>query len=85
MAALSARTERKLPRWIAWRFDDGEPDLHQVESGGEVGVRCTCTRVGGQPGLDLDTFVSGVAVHHQVQLLLLVGLRDLLRKARNSW
>src|SRR6478609_3099772 len=58
-------------------LDDGEPDLYQVQpgagGGGEVDVD---PRVGLQPGFDLGVLVGGVVVHHQVELLVGVGPRD---------
>ena len=37
-------------------------------------------RVRGEPGPHLDAFVRGVVVHHQVQLAVGIGLRDLLEE-----
>src|SRR6478609_1088935 len=50
-------------------LDDAEPDLDQVQPGsGGRGEVDADPRVRCQPVADLDAFVRGVVVHHQVQL-----------------
>src|SRR4051812_27526492 len=62
-------------------FDDAEPDLDHVQpgsgGGGEVDVD---PRVRREPVADLDSFVGGVVVHHQVQLPVGVGAGDVFEE-----
>lgn len=61
--------------------DDGEEDLDHVEPGGAGGGEVDVdARVGLQPGAHLEGLVGCVVVHHQVQLVVGVGARDLAQE-----
>ena len=61
--------------------DDGEEDLDHVEPGGAGGGEGDVDVRGGlQPGAHLGGLVGCVVVHHQVQLLVGVGARDLAQE-----
>ena len=61
--------------------DDGEEDLDHVEPGGAGGGEVDVgAGVGLQPGAHLGGLVGCVVVHHQVQLVVGVGARDLAQE-----
>ena len=61
--------------------DDGQEDLDHVEPGGAGGGEVDVdARVGLQPGAHLGGLVGCVVVHHQVQLVVGVGARDLAQE-----
>jgi hypothetical protein len=58
-------------------FDDGEPDLDQVQPGsGGQGEVDADPGVAGEPGPHVRVLVGGIVVHHQVQLTVGVGPGD---------
>jgi hypothetical protein len=69
-------TERKVPRWMAWRSmipnQTSTRFSNDPELGGGVDLDPGVAR---QPAADLDAFAGGGSVHHQVQLA--VGCRFL--------
>lgn len=80
IAAVSSPTLRKVPRWTAWRSMMPNHASTRFIHDADVGVKWTLIRGFGQPVSDLLLLVRGVVVHHQVQLLVRIGTRDLLEE-----
>src|SRR3954462_10655136 len=74
---LRSWTDRKVPRWMAWRSMMENHTSARFIQDARVGVKWTLTRVVGQPGLDVGVHVGGVVVHHQMQFAVGVGAGDL--------
>jgi hypothetical protein len=67
---MRSRTERKLPRWMAWRSMIPNQTSTRFSHDPEVGVKRTWILGSAASQLRISTrlFVGGVVVHHQVQL-----------------